>query len=91
MIRAHNIAMRGFGCISLGIALIEWPSRLGSKIPDERLDISFRIQDDNSTTPAEEDDAEDITRHVTLEAHGRQWAERLQRLVQEGYVDDLLI
>jgi tRNA A37 threonylcarbamoyladenosine biosynthesis protein TsaE len=73
-----------------GIALIEWPSRLGRITPTNRLDISFRILDDNTTKSKTEDDNA-IMRHITLEAHGDQWSERLKRLVDEGYVDDLLL
>ena len=73
-----------------GIALIEWPSRLGSTTPTNRLDISFRIIDDNATKPNTGDDNA-VMRHITLEAHGEQWSERLKRLVDEGYVDDLLL
>lgn len=73
-----------------GIALIEWPSRLGRTTPTNRLDIAFRIHDDNSTEANTEDD-NDIMRHITLEAYGDQWSERIKRLVDEGYVDDLLI
>lgn len=77
--------------ILLGIALIEWPSRLQRATPRNRLDISFRIHDDNTKMTNEEDDDEAIMRHITLEAHGDQWSERLKRLVDEGYVDDLLL
>lgn len=76
-----------------GIALIEWPSRLGSQIPDERLDVSFQIKDidDDTSNSNEEEDEEDIPRLVTLTAHGNRWTKRLQLLVDEGYVDDLLV
>lgn len=82
-----------FAC--LGIALIEWPLRLGTSsglIPTERLDVSMTIQtnDENSTTTTD-DDEESVTRLVTLQAHGRRWTQRLQRLVDDGYVDDLLL
>jgi tRNA A37 threonylcarbamoyladenosine biosynthesis protein TsaE len=79
-----------FVLIVLGIALIEWPSRLGRATPTNRLDISFRIHDDDTTNTNEEDD-DAIMRHITVEAHGNQWLERLQRLVDDGYVDDLLL
>lgn len=76
--------------IILGIALIEWPSRLRGATPINRLDISLRIHDDNTTKINDEgDDA--IMRHITLEAHGDEWSKRLKRLVDEGYVDDLLL
>jgi hypothetical protein len=62
-------------------------------IPTERLDVSMTIQtnDENSTTTTD-DDEESVTRRlVTLQAHGRRWTQRLQRLVDDGYVDDLLL
>lgn len=91
-----NVVLYG-DCVlaCLGIALIEWPLRLGTSsglIPTERLDVSMTIQtnDENSTTTTD-DDEESVTRLVTLQAHGRRWTQRLQRLVDDGYVDDLLL
>jgi tRNA threonylcarbamoyladenosine biosynthesis protein TsaE len=78
-----------------GIALIEWPLRLGTSsglIPTERLDVSMTIQtNDEKSTTTDDDDEESVTRLVTLQAHGRRWTQRLQRLVDDGYVDDLLL
>lgn len=59
--------------------------------PTDRLDISFRIHDDNATKTNNDEGDDAIMRHITLEAHGDQWSERLKRLVDEGYVDDLLL
>lgn len=47
------------------------------------------MQDDGAT--ANDGDVEAVERRVILEAHGDIWTERLQRLVDEGYVDDLLL
>jgi len=85
------------------ISLIEWPSRLEDLMPSNRLDIYIRWQhlgdneqrqstdkqvriDDDSTETTIEDS--NISRLVTMEAHGSHWTERLQSLVDEGYVDD---
>lgn len=86
------------------IALIEWPSRLEHLMPSDRLDIYIQLQlldnnkqrqstgdmgdDDDST---ETMDNSNISRLVTLKAHGSQWTERLRSLVDEGYVDDWVV
>jgi tRNA threonylcarbamoyl adenosine modification protein YjeE len=49
-----------------GLSLIEWPDRLGSDLPDTRLDIAL----------AETEDADN--RDVTITGHGG-WAPRLER------------
>lgn len=67
------------------ICLIEWPSRLGQLLPENRLDVLLRIENDN------EDHDEDKPRLMSLEPHGRVWRDRIQELVQEGYIDDLLV
>jgi hypothetical protein len=89
---SHTHVVHGDCC--LGIALIEWPLRLGTSglIPTERLDVFMTIQtNENSTTTNEEEEESVTPRLVTLQAHGRRWTQRLQRLVDEGYVDDLLL
>ena len=54
-----------------GVALVEWPERLGTYLPAARLDLRLA----ESTTP----DA----RHVTLAASGP-WRDRLTLLVENG-------
>lgn len=66
------------------ISLVEWPSRLGELMPDERLEITFKI--DPSTIEHEEN-----TRYLTLTPHGDMWSERLARIENEGYLDDLIV
>lgn len=70
-----------------GICLIEWPSRLGEELPLDRLDVTFRIHDGEELV----EDEESKTRFLTLRAHSQKWEERLKSLVDEGYLDDLLI
>ena len=67
------------------IALIEWPTRLGDRIPPERLEVFITI-------PSDYDDLqyEDRLRHMILRPFGLVWQDRLQTLLDEGYVDDLL-
>ena len=69
------------------ISLIEWPSRLGNRVPETRLDVTFSIREDSNN----ENDGDHKTRIIKLQAHGVQWERRLNYLVQEGYIDDLLI
>jgi tRNA A37 threonylcarbamoyladenosine biosynthesis protein TsaE len=69
------------------VSLIEWPSRLGDRIPADRLEISMRIaggHDDDFET-------EDKLRTVTLQPYGSVWEGRLQQLLDDRYVDDLLV
>lgn len=49
-----------------GVAIAEWPERLGSRLPAERLDVSLA------------DTANPATRNLTLTGHGA-WAARLER------------
>lgn len=58
--------------------------RLGELMPAERLEITFKI--DPSTIEHEEN-----TRYLTLTPHGDKWSERLARIENEGYLDDLII
>ncbi len=50
-----------------GLTVIEWPDRLGSLRPAERLDITLEAGNEN-------------TRSCRLEAHGPSWSERVARL-----------
>jgi tRNA A37 threonylcarbamoyladenosine biosynthesis protein TsaE len=84
------------------VALIEWPSRLtADRIPETRLEISMRISsedisesdgdsDESSTSNDKNDNDDDCVRTMTLQPYGAVWEERLQRLLADGYVDDLL-
>jgi hypothetical protein len=63
------------------------------------LEISMRISDNsadgNSSASASDIDSDDLetddcVRTMTLQPFGAVWEERLQRLLADGYVDDLL-
>lgn len=66
------------------ISLIEWPSRLGQMMPLERLEINFRID------PASYDEEENI-RYLTLKPHGERWTKRINDLIDDGCLDDLIV
>ncbi len=52
-----------------GVAVVEWPERLGALTPADRLDLRFEIEADQS-------------RRITLEPHGEPWQARLAELVR---------
>lgn len=54
------------------ISLIEWPSRLGDLIPNDRLELSFRI-----------DESTDI-RIVTITPYGKDWTSRFEQCTDAG-------
>ncbi len=53
-----------------GVAVIEWPDRMGGLLPDKRWDITFEFLDDDR-------------RSITLAAHGGREQARLARLARE--------
>lgn len=53
-----------------GLTVIEWPDRLGSLMPDDRLEIEL-------TSGRNEE------RYVTVTAHGKEWQERLHVLKEK--------
>merc|ERR1712232_286946 len=59
------------------ISLIEWPSRLGSMIPSERLEVTIKIDKHNHLHSSESDEHEN-TRILLLKPHGERWIQRLQ-------------
>ena len=66
------------------VSLIEWPQRLGDKVPKKRLDINLHIiHVDGSLF-----DETCQPRRVTLTPVGLAWEDRLKELQTEGYVDD---
>ena len=71
------------------ISLIEWPSRLGSMIPQTRLDVTFSFKEESVIDGEVGND--ELTRILKLEPHGIQWEQRLDFLVKEGLIDDLLL
>lgn len=58
-----------------GVSLIEWPERLGTWLPDDRLDIALAFPPEDGSTEA--------GRRVTLTGHGP-WAARLAELWPDG-------
>ena len=61
------------------IALIEWPSQLGSlKVPKDRLELLFEI------------DEETETRHARVTSFGQRWNDRLSLLKNDGVLNQFL-
>ena len=58
--------------LDAGAVLVEWPERLGNRLPPDRLRLTL-------APDAEQVDAEDAPRRVTLEGHGS-WAARMEGL-----------
>lgn len=52
-----------------GLAVVEWPDRLGSLVPDERLDLEIRVIENDG-------------RKVTITAEGKSWQERLDSVLK---------
>ena len=52
-----------------GVAVVEWPERLGALAPADRLDLHFAVEDDE-------------TRRISLEPHGDRWRLRLAGLAR---------
>lgn len=74
------------------ISLIEWPSRLGQLLPPDRLELTFKMYGDPSTDNYnDDDDDESTTRIVTIKPHGKRWEQKLEKICEEGYLDDLII
>eukprot|EP00545_Synedropsis_sp_CCMP1620_P010437 CAMPEP_0119018486 /NCGR_PEP_ID=MMETSP1176-20130426/19524_1 /TAXON_ID=265551 /ORGANISM="Synedropsis recta cf, Strain CCMP1620" /LENGTH=199 /DNA_ID=CAMNT_0006972503 /DNA_START=228 /DNA_END=827 /DNA_ORIENTATION=+ len=85
------------------VSLIEWPQRLGSMVPTERLELTLEIQElaltDGATRQEESDDACDdedeeedcMPRRVTLSPIGKRWEDRITMIQEEGFVDDWII
>ena len=71
------------------LALIEWPVRLPEcLVPSERLDITINI----SAADDDADDSDDTkARMLTLTPRSDAWNRRVQTILNDGYVDDLLI
>lgn len=82
-----------------GISLVEWPGRLGGKIPEVRLDVTLTIDstiqgdDDDESDDGEgvDCDADTKSRCMRLVPHGDRWIERLKFLESEGYLEDLIL
>ena len=78
----------------IGVSLIEWPERLGSTpIPEDRLDINIKIGSgiDTDADDGDNEGEDDALRIMTIQAHGPVWEDRLETILEEGYLDDLLL
>jgi tRNA threonylcarbamoyladenosine biosynthesis protein TsaE len=52
-----------------GLTVVEWPDRLGSLVPAERLDIEIRLLEDDA-------------RIVLITPHGESWQERMGEVIK---------
>lgn len=52
-----------------GVTIIEWPERLGTLAPADRLVIDLQVEPDG-------------TRRLTLEPHGQSWRQKLDHVAQ---------
>ena len=52
-----------------GLSVVEWPDRLGSMIPEERLNIDIHLADDSE-------------RIVEITPHGKSWQERIHEIIE---------
>ena len=76
------------------ISLIEWPQRLGQKIPSKRLELNLSIIPVDGIDEQQTDEVDDECsqpRQVTLTPFGKDWEDRLEILRTEGYVDDWIV
>ena len=73
------------------VSLSEWPERLGStRIPEDRLTVNIRIQSTASDNNDSNEGEDDAVRIMAIQAHGSVWQDRLQKILDEGYLDDLI-
>jgi tRNA A37 threonylcarbamoyladenosine biosynthesis protein TsaE len=69
------------------VSLIEWPQRLGSiEVPHDRLDINIQILSDTGAG-----DDGNLPRLMKIQPHGSLWKTRVDSILDEGYLDDLLV
>lgn len=73
------------------ISLIEWPSRLGKGIPNERLEITITIDKDYDPVTRDDDESEETPRTLNFKPYGERWEERLASIQESGYLDDLIV
>ena len=77
------------------ISLIEWPQRLGERIPSRRLEIHLRIPNASTSTTRLQDheleDPESQPRHVTLVPFGIAWEDRIKELQSSGFINDWIM
>ncbi|GKY99443.1 hypothetical protein MPSEU_000898800 [Mayamaea pseudoterrestris] len=75
------------------ISLIEWPGRLGDEMPKERLDVRITIFESSISSGSDNElvDLDNFPRNVLLRPFGNAWDKRIQHVLDEGYLDDLLM
>ncbi|GAB4346908.1 MAG: tRNA (adenosine(37)-N6)-threonylcarbamoyltransferase complex ATPase subunit type 1 TsaE [Desulfobulbaceae bacterium] len=52
-----------------GVTVVEWPDRLGSLVPEERLELFIRLLEDGA-------------RYVEIRPHGSRWSERIGEIAR---------
>jgi hypothetical protein len=83
------------------VSLIEWPRRLGDRLPGDRLDVQITILPAPSAVAEEEgevvggefsaDGPDDLPRRVVLRPFGERWKDRMRRLIEDGSMEDLIV
>jgi tRNA A37 threonylcarbamoyladenosine biosynthesis protein TsaE len=74
------------------VSLIEWPQRLGTMVPSQRLELTLEIISAVAQQPSTSEEEEDcMPRRVTLTPIGKYWEDRLSMIKEEGYVDDWIL
>jgi hypothetical protein len=69
------------------ISLIEWSQRLGCiELPHDRLDIDIQILSDTDAG-----DDSNLPRLMNIQPKGALWKTRVDSILDEGYLDDLLV
>lgn len=69
------------------VSLIEWPQRLGCiEVPHDRLDINIEILSDSGAS-----DEDNLPRLMKIQPRGSLWKRRVDNILDEGYLDDLLV
>jgi tRNA A37 threonylcarbamoyladenosine biosynthesis protein TsaE len=75
------------------VSLIEWPVRLPATLlppHDRRMDVTITITGTDSRGGGG-DYHEAVTRIVCIESHDALWSSRIEQLIEEGHLDDLLV
>jgi tRNA A37 threonylcarbamoyladenosine biosynthesis protein TsaE len=71
------------------VSLIEWPQRLGCRdVPQDRLDINIQIL---AAPGAGAGDEGNLPRLMKIQPRGSLWKRRVDTILEEGYLDDLLV
>jgi tRNA A37 threonylcarbamoyladenosine biosynthesis protein TsaE len=81
------------------VSLIEWPIRLPNTVnlPMERLELDIRIivpeqgQFLNVNNTKEDSFDDQNARYLTLTPRGKRMVQKIQKVLEEGYFEDLLL